>query len=109
MIEEKKITYPGHGRGFTRFLQDVTEAVRDGYDINQTNEAFTLSKMSCGKYYSVVMTRDISKFVDDPKVKAPELREMAKKSLGLEVPADLKVPAQIKKFIRESLAGDSKE
>lgn len=109
MIEEKKITHPGHGMGFTRFLQDVVDAVKEGYDINPTNEAFTLSKMSCGRFYSVVMTRDLSKLLDDPKVKSPELREVAKTSLGLDVPEDLKVPAQIKKFIRESLAGDSKE
>lgn len=114
MIETKHIRVinnPGP-RGFIKFLSQVEQAIKDGWEIDTEAKGFKNGPRMNG-VFRVQVKRGVA---DDPfevlekdRASKQELLALAKE-LDIEIPKEkAKFPASIKKYIKDSLAKGSKE
>ena len=127
MADKQSITirYPKNWGGFRKFLTDVIAAAADGYTLSE--DAYNgESKPAFGGRLSITLFKEDPKskevepkvegtsgevsvaLLDNPKAGKKDLLELAEK-LGIEVPAEVKFPKSIVKFLKEKISEKDKE
>lgn len=117
-LENNKLTIrEGGPTGLVTFVEQIVEASKEGWVLDSSKGVHNMPRCIAPGYYSVVMVKSDAKFEAEVLNATPEelleiINSDGKKErylqiaeiLGLTVPADLKLPTQIGKFLRDSVA-----
>lgn len=111
---------PGN-QGFVEIVKEVIEAAKQGYTVDESAVGIYTGPLIHGSW-RIALVKDKEAVeekteetpeeslhvLEDPKATKPDLLAFAKE-IDVEVPADKKSPAAIKKFIKEQLEDKSSE
>lgn len=114
-MSENKIIHirnrPGNS-GFVMLIKEVLEAAKEGYVVDDSKVGIYDGPLIHGQW-RISLCREVEEVfvspLDNPKSKGKELTDWALSEHGINVPQDLKVPAQIKKYIKDRLEKDQLE